>query len=254
MLLVLAGSAPLYLLDIATSNSDEVVDLPLSAIAVVIPVATAVIVTSRNGESVRDLLASGVEPPSDRRVLWSAVAVGAMPALVFAAHVLFVARDPDPDAARLTPQSAVALAALFLAGSYGEEIGWTSLATRRLLARHSVLATGSLVALLWTVWHAIPFIQTNHSWGWIGWQLAFTVAFRVLITGAYAASGRSTSVAIGIHASYNMAWSLLPRIWSAYQPAALAPLTAVAALVFVWAASRARAHHRGADHRDAGDR
>lgn len=70
------------------------------------------------------------------------------------------------------------------------------------------------------------------------WQLAFIVTFRVLITVFHAASGRTPLVAVLLHASYNVAWTLLPIYWSSYDPAILAPLTAAAAIAGLVARGR----------------
>ena len=40
-----------------------------------------------------------------------------------------------------------------LLGGFGEELGWTGFATPRLRLRHSVMATGLFVGVLWGVWH-----------------------------------------------------------------------------------------------------
>ena len=40
-----------------------------------------------------------------------------------------------------------------LLGGFGEELGWTGFATPRLRLRHSVVATGLFMGVLWGVWH-----------------------------------------------------------------------------------------------------
>jgi membrane protease YdiL (CAAX protease family) len=234
--LVLGLSIPFYVLGAVTSQGENVVALPVSALAVVVPLSAAIIITRRARGSVRRLLASGVRPASTHKFLWMVVGVGIMPVLVMASHLLVY--SPSPVTSDITLPAAGALLLMFLLGAYGEELGWTAFAARRLLKRHSVLATGLLVGALWGVWHVVPFVQTNNSWSWIGWQLAFLVAFRVLITAVYAASAQTALLAVLLHGSYNMAWTLLPIYWSSYDPSVLAPLTAVAAVMVLMARRR----------------
>ncbi len=39
-----------------------------------------------------------------------------------------------------------------------EEIGWTGFVTPKLLRRHSILATGLIVGVLWGLWHILPIV------------------------------------------------------------------------------------------------
>lgn len=105
------------------------------------------------------------------------------------------------------------LAAGFAAGAF-EEIGWTGFATRRLLKRHRVMATGLGIGVLWGLWHLlVAYTFSNQALG-RDWFLEFVViwiapltAYRLLMTWVYSRS-RSLPVAIAMHASYT-GWLLV---------------------------------------------
>jgi membrane protease YdiL (CAAX protease family) len=100
---------------------------------------------------------------------------------------------------------------LFLVASFGaavEELGWTGFATPHLRARHSVLATGLTVGMLWGTWHLLSDLGGNLAdYGalyplrfLLFWFVALT-AFRVLIVWVYDYTG-SLLLAQLMHASY----------------------------------------------------
>jgi len=89
-----------------------------------------------------------------------------------------------------------------------EEIGWTGLATLRLLARRSAGVAGLQLGVLWAVWHAAADFSSNYSTmgaGWWAWFAVFWLAtlpgYRILITWVYAHT-QSLLWAILMHASY----------------------------------------------------
>jgi membrane protease YdiL (CAAX protease family) len=102
--------------------------------------------------------------------------------------------------------------AVGLVGGLAEELGWTGFAIPRLRRQYSILATGSIVGVLWAVWH---FLQ---MW-WVGRTSAETVppaiflphyflsaiamltAYRVLMVWVYDRT-QSLLVAMLMHASY----------------------------------------------------
>ncbi len=227
---VLGLSVPFYVVGTLASG-DEVEALPVTTVVAIVPAVAATIVTRRNRRSVRELLASSLRAPRRQRARWMVTSVVAMPMLLVATHVAFVSRDPEPGG--VGPIAIADVVAFELVGSFGEEIGWTAFATRRELRDHSVLLTAFLIAGLWSAWHLIPFVHTNNSLSWVAWQTAFTAVFRVLITVCVVASGGSVLVAVLLHASYNVAWSLLATTWSAYDPAAMTLTTAAVAAVAV---------------------
>jgi uncharacterized protein len=114
---------------------------------------------------------------------------------------------------------------------YSEELGWTAIATDKLLERFNTIITGLVVGLIWAVWHIIPFIQTHNSAIWIFWQCIYTIVFRVLITKIYILTNRSVFATIALHTTYNTAFSIMPYYGSSYNPAYMTLATCIVGLI-----------------------
>jgi membrane protease YdiL (CAAX protease family) len=135
---------------------------------------------------------------------WYALALVALPLLATSLLLTLAARVSPAFAPRLNLLYGVPVG--LLAGFF-EELGWTGLATRRLLARHSVLRSGLLVGLLWGLWHSVagfigsapgqePFWLAEFALYWI----AVLTVYRVLMTWVYSKTG-SLLVAQLMHAA-----------------------------------------------------
>jgi membrane protease YdiL (CAAX protease family) len=125
-------------------------------------------------------------------------------ALLSSVSLVFVPRIAAAEA-----PASIAGAALVvgLVAGFCEELGWTGLATPRLLARRGVVATGLILGPLWAAWHVLA-----DFWGgalgygiwWfphmVEWFVALT-AFRILMTWVYAHT-RSLLLAILLHATF----------------------------------------------------
>jgi uncharacterized protein len=88
---------------------------------------------------------------------WYAVAMLAMPILLTGVLTILSRFSSAYLPPILTAQDKLSplllAAAAGLAGGFLEELGWTGFAIPHLLRRHSVLATGLVVGVLWGVWH-----------------------------------------------------------------------------------------------------
>jgi membrane protease YdiL (CAAX protease family) len=95
-----------------------------------------------------------------------------------------------------------------VAGAF-EEIGWTGFATPQLLKRHTPLAAGLLLGLIWASWHLFADftgnIATKGPEGWAVWFVTYWLipltGYRVLMTWVYSHTN-SVLVAIVMHASW----------------------------------------------------
>lgn len=147
---------------------------------------------------------------------WYAIALLTAPALQLAVLLALSVVSPVFLPAIVTADDRVALLVpgilVGLAGGLAEELGWTGFAIPRLRVRHGVLATGSIVGILWGVWHLLQ------MW-WVGGTstaamppvvflplyflsaIAILTAYRVLMVRVYDGT-RSLFVAILMHASY----------------------------------------------------
>ena len=92
------------------------------------------------------------------RVGWSSYALALLPALVSTATALalsLMASDFRPAVLDSNDKAGIVMRAVgpaFLVGAL-EEIGWTGFAVPQIRARHSILATGLAVGVVWGAWH-----------------------------------------------------------------------------------------------------
>ena len=134
------------------------------------------IVDGRSG--LRDLLAR----LRRWRVGWTWYAVALVPALVMTATALLlslVSSDFRPAILDSNGKSAILLRALgpaLLVGSF-EEIGWTGFAVPHLRSRHSILATGLMIGVVWGAWHFPLFWQPDSFSGALPLLILLTMLF-----------------------------------------------------------------------------
>jgi uncharacterized protein len=108
---------------------------------------------------------------------WYAVAL--LPALVMTATALLlslVSSDFRPAILNSNDRAGIVMRALgpaLLVGSF-EEIGWTGFAVPHLRSRHSILATGLVVGVVWGAWHFPLF--------WEGDSFSATLPLALLLT------------------------------------------------------------------------
>lgn len=96
-----------------------------------------------------------------------------------------------------------------LGGGFVEELGWTGFAVPRLLRRHSVLATGLIVGVLWAAWHLLQGLWTAVTssgavppalFVTVGFVSSYLLPYRVLMVWVYDRT-ESVLVAVLMHAS-----------------------------------------------------
>lgn len=130
------------------------------------------------------------------------------------------------------------LTLVFLLTSACEEAGWTRFLTATLTAHWSLPTTGLAVGAIWATLHVIPYVQAGRSWSWVGWQCAFTVAFRLIIVSAVADLDGSWFAAVALHAAYDVSWALFPVDGSHYDPRIVTPIALAVALCVLPRAQR----------------
>jgi membrane protease YdiL (CAAX protease family) len=97
-----------------------------------------------------------------------------------------------------------------------EEVGWTGFAIHTLRARHSVLATGLIVGILWGAWHFLAILWGSaNSFGSVPIPAYMIVAlfsflppYRVLMVRVYERTG-SLLIAVLMHASLTASMLIL---------------------------------------------
>lgn len=219
VLLVFLFSIPLWLgASILDATNIIPVALPFSALQFLTVILAAIIVTYQGGGSVRELLLRGFDFRRIDSPFWRIGIFIIMPLNIALSYLLIsIAGAGAPE--QMTPLISIPIFFLIYGiSAYCEEIGWTAIMTNRLLDHYSVFRTGLLVGITWALWHLIPYFQTHNSPSWIFWQCVFTIIARVLIVEVFLLTSLSVFSTVVMHATYNVAFSLLPYYGSSYDP------------------------------------
>ncbi len=116
------------------------------------------------------------------RVGWTWYAVALLPALVMTAMALLLpllSADFRPAILDASGKAGILLGALGPAILVGflEEIGWTGFAAPHLRSRHSILATGLAIGVVWGAWHFPLFWQPDSFSGALPVVILLTMLF-----------------------------------------------------------------------------
>jgi uncharacterized protein len=150
---------------------------------------------------------------------WYAVALLTAPLLVTATLLALSLTSPEFLPGIFTSDDKVTLVLFgigwgLVGGGLLEELGWTGFAVPTLLRqRHSVLATGLFVGVLWGLWHfLITFWASGTASGALSlagflpavlFYVGSLPAYRVLMVWVYDRTGESMLVAMLMHASFS---------------------------------------------------
>ena len=242
---LILSSLPLWLLLGSVRLGGLGLLLPASALMFACPAIVATVLAALEGgrAGATALWRRSVAVTVTRHAGWSVAAVVLLPALVLLAAIL----DHGPGALPPSPVPLTAvpvLVAVYLAAALAEEVGWTTYLTDRLLRRFGTTRTGLVLGAMWAAWHVVPYVQIGRGAGWIVWQCLATVATRVLIVEVYARSGRCVPIAVAMHAGLNVATAALPGGGPDLDPAPVAVVLTVAAVVAgIHPARRVRTRH-----------
>jgi membrane protease YdiL (CAAX protease family) len=195
------------------------INLPVAALMAFMPMAAALILVSRESgwSGAKGLLRRAVAFRRDR-IVWYVVAAAAMPLALlieYAVMRLSGAALPEPS---------ISLAALpvffvmFIIGGFGEEIGWQGYVYPALRERWSALDASLLIAVVWALWHTIPFLQGERSGEWILFQSLGMIPLRIITVWIFANAGQNVLAAVVFHAMCNVAQYLFPNYGSHYDP------------------------------------
>ena len=132
-----------------------------------------------------------------------AVAVLALPAIALALSLAMPSLAPWP----VVPHQVLVATPLVLltaaqiitnSGPLGEELGWRGYALPRLLARASPLAAGTILGLIWTLWHVPAFLFSGivaTPLSDLGWYALGTVGLSWLMTALFLRTNGSVLIA-----------------------------------------------------------
>jgi membrane protease YdiL (CAAX protease family) len=257
-LLVLLFSIPFWAVDPLVQQllpEGLPVNLPISSLMAVAPMAAAAVLVQREKGSAaaRELLKRAFDYKRIRRPAWYAPILLLWPALMVVQYGwMKVMRAPlaDPQ----IPFLAVLVSfVVFFIGALGEEVGWQGYAFEPLQARWNALAASIILGMVWAVWHVIPLIQVGQAPLWIAWQCLSMVAARIITVWLYNNTGQSVFAAILFHAMNNVTTVLLPEYGWPYNPA-VAVITlavAVAVITFLWGPETLARYRYARPRRDA---
>jgi membrane protease YdiL (CAAX protease family) len=132
--------------------------LPFSAVAVVCPIAAALILVRRHEGSAgtRRFLRRVFDPRSIRPVVWYLPIVGLLPLLYALSYGVMRVSGVALPAPQASVTTVVALLAVFLVAAACEEAGWTGYATDPLQARFGALGAALALGLVWAAFHLVP--------------------------------------------------------------------------------------------------
>lgn len=209
--------------------------LSLSALAVIVPIISACLVTAWIGglKSVATLF-SGLRR-SRGNVLATAIIAVAAPLLAALASWYF-AKPADLAFVPLT--DLLLLAPIFLIAAIAEEVGWSAFATGRLAPYTGPILAALVIGAAWALWHIPSLIELGRAPDWIAWWSLWTIAQRVIMVTLFIAGGGWLWSAVLMHATTNLVWQAAPN---AFDPMAEALVTVALALALVlWHRTRSR--------------
>ena len=241
--LVFALTAPFLVLS-AVHPMQLLPGLPLAALMVVCPLASALILARwREGAgAAAALLERSIDFRQLRASIWLAVAALANPLLFGAALALQHLQSVDVPAVAISPR-ALLLFVVFLVAALCEEIGWSGYVFGPLQRRWGFAGASLLLGAVWAAWHFIPLLQVGRSLEWIAWWTLWTVAARVVMMWLFNRSGGMVLVVAIYHATSNLCWQLYPVDGSYFDPRISGIVTAAMAVPLLWAFRRTGGVH-----------
>lgn len=225
--LILGLSLPFWLLALVF-RVELLPGLPLSALSFLVPTLAGILylLFSKQGSRIGGILAALARPSSAREFL----ALLPMPGLLLIAYLVDASLGRAAAFQGLELGRTGALLLVFLVAALGEEFAWTGIFLKK-ADRRGRRRQALLIACLYCLWHAVPFLQAGHGTAWVLAQTGFSFVFRLLIVDVVYLFGFRPLVAVLLHASYNLAWQLYPVSGSSYDPL-LAAILALGALLF----------------------
>ncbi|HEY5825602.1 MAG TPA: CPBP family intramembrane glutamic endopeptidase [Cyclobacteriaceae bacterium] len=232
LLLVFILSIPFWILGFIFDNTKIIsVELPISALQFVCILLAAIIIIKRNGNSISSILKRGFDFNRITSNLWRYSIFILMPLTILLSYFIMQWNGLEPTNKQTPLWNLPFFLLIYGVSGYSEQLGWTAIATDKLLQKYNIIITGLIVGLIWTIWHIIPFIQTHHSPVWIFWQCIYTIVFRVLLTKIYVLNNRSVFATVALHVTYNTAFSMMPYYGSSYNPMYMLLATCIVGII-----------------------
>ncbi len=222
-LLVLILSIPFYMLGFLPDDAWRrliPINLPISAFAIVIPPAAAMImVYTENGASgIRSLFARVFDYRRTTNMIWYIPAVFIFPCILTISYIIMLILGMPLPEPKIVLMEIPIFFVVFFIGAVCEEIGWSGYAIDRLKDKWGAVGGALIIGVIWAVWHIIPYIQTDHTTTWVVWHTILTIIERIIYVWIYYNAGQSVFAVIITHAMNNVAFFLFPNHGSHYSP------------------------------------
>jgi len=204
-LLVFLLATPFWLVGGVTRGQLSA-DLPVAALAFLVPVIAATILRFRacGRRGVVELLRRSFDYHRIGSPVWFIVII-VLPLAVFATTygVMAAFHLPLP-LRRVSIPAAIAMAVAFLVAGACEELGWTGYALDRMLQRSSARRASLVLGAVTVAFHLVPLLQHGRTAAWIGWWSVSTIAMRVLQVWVYDRTHWSVFAVAVFHAMVNV--------------------------------------------------
>ena len=215
------------------------INLPVGALVTFVPVTAAAILSYRRSgfTGIKQLLKKAVDYQKIKNKIWYLPILILMPLIYVLSFIIMrLARLPLPDPIQIPLFIAPVFFLMFFIGAAGEELGWSGYAIDPMQNRWGALKASLILGVLWAIWHAIPFVQTENPPMWILWKSLSTIALRILIVWIYNNTGKSVFAAILFHDMVNVSEFLFPNYGSHLDPfvSGLIIWLTVAIVIFAW--------------------
>ena len=219
LILVFVLSIPFWILG-AIKPIQLLPGLPISALGVVVPALSALILVYKNERlsGLFQLLRRSFDFRRVKNKNWYLASVLINPAIAVLAYGLMRVVGKSIPNPTLSLLAIFPMFVLFFVSALGEEIGWTGYATEPLQRRLGIVIAGLLLGLFWAIWHFIPLVQAHRSVEWIAWWSLGTISLRMIMIWLYFHAGKSVFAAAVFHAMINVCWQLFPINGSYYDP------------------------------------
>lgn len=232
VLLVVALSAPLWIMGVASPNGLLPYGLPISALMTFAPMLAAVILTARLGgrRAAGTLLARAFDVRRIPSLRIFVVVVSVMPLVAVSSWFLMRILDYPLPSPHIEWIALPVMLLVYFVGAAGEELGWTGYLTDPLQRTYGEIPTALVIGVVWQAWHIIPFSAMGRSATWIIAQFVAGIFLRIIIVRFYNQANRSVFIAIIFHMMINVSFSLFPNGGSHFDPITTAISLAVVAM------------------------
>lgn len=213
------ASVPFWFLGLLVPDLPLPIDLPISALGVVVPGGVATVLTWRETrlDGIKRLYGHWLGARGWIHWPWLLVAAVFAPLVMMCSYSILWSQNVALPPVHITSAEVVLFSTAFFPGAVAEEIGWQAYGFEGLRGRMRVPNAALLTGANWALWHVVPFFQTHHSGLWILWQCLTAVTARMVIVWIYVRGGGLLGAVI-FHAMSNIAEFLFPEHGSHYDP------------------------------------